>query len=105
MKIICFTGSRAEYYLLRPLLIALKKVEKYEVFLIISGGILTEETKKTIEDIKKDKINICGEIRIKNLNSKDIASNLVKDIFGEDLNNSSVEASVLQTIKEYQKDK
>ena len=69
MKIICFTGSRAEYYLLRPLLKALKKVDKYEVFLIISGGILIEENKKTIEDIKKDKINICGEIRIKNLNS------------------------------------
>ncbi len=69
MKIICFTGSRAEYYLLRPLLLALKKVKKYEVFLIISGGILIEQNKKTIEDIKKDKINICGEIRIRNLNS------------------------------------
>lgn len=69
MKIICFTGSRAEYYLLRPLLLALKKIKKYELFLIISGGILTEENKKTIEDIKKDKINICGEIRLGNLNS------------------------------------
>ena len=69
MKIICFTGSRAEYYLLRPLLLALKKVKKYEVFLIISGGILIEQNKKTIEDIKKDKINICGEIRLRNLNS------------------------------------
>ena len=69
MKIICFTGSRAEYYLLRPLLMALKKVEKYELFLIISGGILIEENKKTIEDIKKDKIHICGKIRIKNSKS------------------------------------
>ena len=69
MKIICFTGSRAEYYLLRPLLMALKKVEKYELFLIISGGILIEENKKTIEDIKKDKIRICGNIRIKNSKS------------------------------------
>ena len=65
MKIICFTGSRAEYYLLRPLLLGLKKVKKYEIFLIISGGILIEENKKTIEDIKKDKINICGEIKLR----------------------------------------
>ncbi len=69
MKIICFTGSRAEYYLLRPLLMALKKVKKNEVYLIISGGILIEENKKTIKDIKKDKINICGEIRIRSLKS------------------------------------
>jgi len=69
LKIICFTGSRAEYYLLRPLLMALKKVERYELFLIISGGILIEENKKTIEDIKKDKIHICGNIRIKNSES------------------------------------
>ena len=32
-------------------------------------------------------------------------SNLVKDIFGEDLNKSSIEASVLQTIKDYKKGK
>ena len=40
-----------------------------------------------------------------NLISQDIVSNLIKDIFGEDLNKSSIEASVLQTIKEYEKGK
>ena len=40
-----------------------------------------------------------------NLISQDIVSNLVKDIFGEDLNKSSIEASVSQTIKEYERDK
>ena len=69
MKIICFTGSRAEYYLLRPLLISINKLIKYKLFLIISGGILLEENKKTILDIKKDGINICGEIKNTNLNS------------------------------------
>ena len=69
MKIICFTGSRAEYYLLRPLLLAINKIKTYQLFLIISGGLLLEENKKTILDIKKDEINICGEIKISNLNS------------------------------------
>ena len=52
-----------------------------------------------IKKFKKDSFNKISSI------SKDITSNLVKDIFGEDLNKSSVEASVLQTIKEYQKDR
>ncbi len=69
MKIICFTGSRAEYYLLRPLLLAINKIKRYQLFLIISGGLLLEENKKTILDIKKDEIHICGEIKISNLNS------------------------------------
>ena len=69
MKIICFAGSRAEYYLLRPLLISINKLTKYKLFLIISGGILLEENKKTILDIKKDGINVCGEIKISNLNT------------------------------------
>ena len=64
MKIICFTGSRAEYYLLRPLFIELKERDKYELFLIVSGGILQEENKQTLKDIKKDQINICGEINL-----------------------------------------
>ena len=38
-----------------------------------------------------------------NLISQDIVSNLIKDIFGEDLNKSSIEATVLQTIKEYER--
>ncbi len=69
MRIICFTGSRAEYYLLRPLLSAIKEKNDYEIFLIISGGILEEKEKQTIKDIKRDKINICGEIKLKDLKS------------------------------------
>ena len=69
MKIVCFTGSRAEYYLLRPLFIELNKRSKYNLFLIVSGGILEEESKQTIKDIRRDKINICGEINLKGFNS------------------------------------
>ena len=63
----------------------------------IDTEILNAETE--IKKFKKDSFN-----KIKSI-SEDITSNLVKDIFGEDLNKSSVEASVQQTIKEYQKGK
>ena len=52
-----------------------------------------------IEKFKKDSLPKV------NLISQDIVSNLIKDIFGEELNKSSIEASVLQTIKQYEKDK
>ena len=54
------------------------------------------------KEIKKLKNDSFDKV---NLISQDIVSNLVKDIFGEDLNKSSIEASVSQTIKEYERDK
>ena len=63
----------------------------------IDAEILNAET-----EIKKFKMDSHNKV---NLISQDIVSNLIKDIFGEDLNKSSVEASVLQTIKEYEKGK
>ena len=55
--------------------------------------------KMRIEKFKKDSLPKV------NLISQDIVSNLIKDIFGEELNKSSIEASVSQTIKQYEKDK
>ena len=63
----------------------------------IDAEILDAETE--IQKFKKESFNKVNSI------SQDIASNLVKDIFGEELNKSSIEASVLQTIKEYEKEK
>ncbi len=63
----------------------------------IDAEILNAETE--IKKFKKDSFNKV------NLISQDIVSNLIKDIFGEDLNKSSIEASVLQTIKESQRGK
>jgi len=60
----------------------------------IDAEILNAENE--IKKFKKDSFNKV------NLISQDIVSNLIKDIFGEDLNKSSIEASVLQTIKESQ---
>lgn len=58
MKILGFTGSRAEYYILRPLFIELSKITHIDLELIISGGITKEKDKKTIQDINADKINV-----------------------------------------------
>ena len=63
----------------------------------IDAEILNAET-----EIKKFKVDSFNKV---NLISQDIVSNLIKDIFGEDLNKSTIEASVLQTIKEYEKGK
>ena len=63
----------------------------------IDAEILHAET-----EIKKFKVDSFNKV---SLISQDIVSNLIKDIFGEDLNKSSIEASVLQTIKEYEKGK
>ena len=63
----------------------------------IDAEILHAET-----EIKKFKVDSFNKV---SLISQDIVSNLIKDIFGEDLNKSSIEASVLQTIKEFEKGK
>ncbi len=70
MKILFFTGSRATYYLMRPLIKHMLKETDFELSIIISGGILKEESKKTLNDIKADGINILAEIPIttKNIN-------------------------------------
>ena len=64
MKILFFTGSRAEYYIIRPLLIKLMGIPKINVALIVSGGILKEDNLNTIKDIHKDGIYILEEIKL-----------------------------------------
>ena len=72
------------------------RIKREEAQKKIDAEILNAET-----EIKKLKLTL-NKV---NLISQDIVSNLIKDIFGEDLNKSSIEASVLQTIKEYEKGK
>ena len=64
MKILCFTGSRAEYYILRPLFIKLSNLRNVSLELIISGGITKETDHKTLKDIQKDEIKILEIIKI-----------------------------------------
>ena len=72
---------------------------------IIAG--LEEATKGTIEidkeivnaekEINKFKIDSVNKV---NIISEEVASNIIKDIFGEELNQSSLKATISQVIKE-----
>ena len=73
------------------------QIKREEIQKKIDGEISNAE-----KEIKKLKNDSSGKV---SLISQDIVSNLVKDIFGEDLNKSSIEATVSQTIKEYERDK
>ena len=64
MRILCFTGSRAEYYILRPLFIKLSSHKKISLELIISGGITREKDHKTLNDIKNDNLKILDVVNI-----------------------------------------
>ena len=58
MRILAFTGSRAEYYILRPLFKLISLNDDFDLELIVTGGIISESNHKTINDIKKDNIKI-----------------------------------------------
>ena len=59
-NILGFTGSRADYFLQRPLFLCLAKHPLISFSLIVSGGILTEENFNTLEAIRSDGFDICG---------------------------------------------
>ena len=58
---------------------------------------IEQETRNAEKEIQKFKSDSLGKV---SAISEEIASGLIKDIFGEDLNRSSVEATVSQVIKE-----
>ena len=60
---------------------------------------IDEETKIAEEEIKKFKNNSVKKV---NSISEGITSELLKEIFGEDINKSSIEAAVSQVVKEHE---
>jgi len=58
---------------------------------------IDQETSNTEKEIQKFKVNSVEKI---NAISEDIVSDMIKNIFGEDLNKSSIKATVSQAIKE-----
>ena len=64
MKLLFFTGSRATYYLMRPLIKKMLKDNYFELSIIVSGGILLESSQKTLNDIRADGISILAELEI-----------------------------------------
>lgn len=70
MKVLGFTGSRADYYLQRPLFIDLSKRPEIEFSLIVSGGILAESNSHTLNSIKSDGFHIAACIELPEINDQ-----------------------------------
>ena len=72
IKLCIFSGNRAEYGLLSPIIKNLNKSKKIKVFFIVSGSHVEKKFGETINEIKKDKIKIYQIIKLINSNrSKD----------------------------------
>lgn len=54
IKLLCFTGTRADYGIYRPFLFELEKSPLFDVQLVVTGMHLLEEYGKTIDEIRKD---------------------------------------------------
>lgn len=63
-KIAIFTGNRAEYGLLVPIIRSLSDEDKLDVKLIVSGAHLDNSFGKTVEEIKKDGFKISSKVNI-----------------------------------------
>ena len=91
-KICIFTGNRAEYGLLKPIIIKINKERKFLTNLLISGAHLQNEYGKTIEEIKKDKI--------KKYSLVDITANFSKD---ESFNSKVIGNAIFKISKKLNK--
>ena len=63
-KIAVTTGTRAEYGILRPILDEIKKSNKLELQLIVTGSHLSKKHGYTINEIKKDGYKINAKINM-----------------------------------------
>ncbi len=77
-KICIISSSRAEYGILKDLIIKLKYAKKFKTKVLVTGSHLIPKYGSTIENIKKDKIQIDYKIKIK-LNKNDKYS-IIKDM-------------------------
>lgn len=75
-KIVVVTGNRAEYGLLKNVLIKIQNSSHLELQLIVTGSHLSNHYGKTIDEIKKDKVVIAEEIDM--LIQSDKKSSIVK---------------------------
>jgi UDP-hydrolysing UDP-N-acetyl-D-glucosamine 2-epimerase len=63
-RIAVVTGSRAEYGILKPLLVKMNKSNLFELKLIVSGMHLLRKYGLTFKEIKKDKFEIAAIVRM-----------------------------------------
>lgn len=75
LKICFFSGNRAEYGLLKPIIEKISYNPKFSVTFIISGAHLDKEYGATIEEIQKDGFDSFYKVSLKNSFKKDQALN------------------------------
>jgi UDP-hydrolysing UDP-N-acetyl-D-glucosamine 2-epimerase len=81
MKVLGFTGSRADYYLQQPLFKRLNRHPKVDLQIIVSGSILEERNQKTLNDIHEDNISIAAYIRLSDSSNHSIqVANLLLEL-------------------------
>ena len=66
IKIFCVTGTRADYPRVKPVLKLLKKENLFDLRIIVTGQHLERKFGYTYNEIKKDKFNILGKVKIFN---------------------------------------
>lgn len=64
MRICFFTGTRAEYGLLKPLIMAVRNAEDFEFSLLASGAHLSSEFGMTVREIEDDGIEISERVEM-----------------------------------------
>ena len=64
-KIVFFSGSRAEYNIQYPILKKFQKNKLFKVYFIIAGSHTSTTVGNTLNEIKKDNINIFHKVKIK----------------------------------------
>lgn len=63
-KISVLTATRAEYGLLKPIILALQSIDEFEVEVVVTGAHLSPEFGLTYQEIEKDNIKIGKKIEI-----------------------------------------
>lgn len=78
MKVAIITGTRAEFYLLKNLILALKKDKFFNLNFYVTGSHLSKTFGNTIKDIKKSKIKInkIVDIAVNKDNAKNISNSI-----------------------------
>ena len=79
-KICVFTGTRAEYGLLKPLMDKIKQDDSLKLQLLVSGSHVSEEFGLTYKNIENDGFFITGTNQFLNSNHKQQKMSLPKDI-------------------------
>ena len=87
-KISVITGSRAEYGLLKNLILLLKQDKSFKTSLILTGSHLSKKFGYTFNEIKKDKIYINHKIKLNLTNDR--PSNISREIGKSFINFSKI---------------